>query len=441
MNILTSLGHKHLDGHKDLTAYRDIVRFDPETVMISAVDNKGAVLKDRLSEGVAVKVGTVLGVRPDFDLPVTSSVSGTIEGIVKSFNPVLNRPTEFFLIRNDKKYEEIRVEPLKSEAIEKIVEKLKEGGLVGLGGAGFPTYIKYKTPAKIDHILINAVECEPYLTTDYKQTSAEIDHVIDAANILVKALGAKSAIIAIKKTKIDLINLLKDRLAQESLVVLRTVPDVYPAGWERTLVQTVLKRDYANLPSEAGAIVSNVQTLAAAGHLFKDGKLPSLRVYTFAGSGLKESYNVLAPIGTKVKEIIENIGGYKTEQVVLINGGPMTGKMMRTDDFVLSASSSGVVVYDKKDLESNLDIEPCLRCGVCVDHCPSNLQPVLLKDALLREDYARCRDLGIMSCVECGLCSAVCPAKINLRQAFSKGKLMTRLKAPEAPKSDKKESK
>lgn len=431
MNILTSLGHRHLDGHKELTAHKDIVRFDPETVLIPAFDNKGAALKDRLAEKAEVKVGTVLGVRLDFNLPVRSPVSGTIEGIVKSFSTTLNRPAEFFQIRSDGKYEEETIDPLSSENLDDVVERLRLGGLVGLGGAGFPTYLKYKTTAKIDHILINAVECEPYLTTDYKQTAAEIDYVIYAAKILVKAVKAQSAIIVIKKTKADLIALVAEKLAGEKLVELRTIGDFYPAGWERTIVQTIMKKDYDRLPCEAGAIVSNVQTLAAAGHLFKEGRFASRRVYTFAGPGFKNNSNVLAPVGTKVKEIVEALGGYSQEEVVLVNGGPMTGKMMRTDDFPLLAQSSGIVAYTMDSLKICLETEACLRCGLCVDHCPANLQPVLMKDALLREDYARCRQLGILSCVECGLCSAVCPSRINLRQSFVKGKLLTRLKAPE----------
>lgn len=434
MNILTSFGRKHLAGHKELTAHKDIVHFDPKEVHIFAVSNKGEELKDPLAVGAKVKCGTVLGTRPDFNIPVTSSVSGTISKIEMRFNPVLGRPTKCFVIENDQKYEKELLKPLQSDpSITELVEALRVGGIVGLGGAGFPTYIKYSTDKKIEDILINDVECEPYLTTDYVATKLQIDKVIKAAEVLVKATGASKATIAIKKTKTDLISLVKEKLQNHEKVVLKTVSDVYPMGYERTLVKAVYNKKYDKLPIEAGVIVNNFQTIAAIHDLIFLGKRPDLRIYTFSGNGLKNPVNVEAPYGTLLHEINEFLG-YASENVIIVYGGPMTGKTLRSAEVPLLVNASGIIVYDEAKFLKSIKSDACLRCGACVDHCPVNLQPVLIYDALKVKNYEKAMKLGITDCLECGLCSACCPSHINLAAAIAKDKMIARLKAPQVKK-------
>mgnify|MGYP001037972427 CR=1 FL=1 len=428
MNILTSLGRKHLNGHKGLTADRPTVHYDPDFVYIPATDNKGVDLKDALTAGSKVKCQTVLGVRADFNIPVFSSVSGEIVEIKKIYNKSLLRAANYFVIKNDKKYTEETSKPTSENLTkEELVEFLRSNGFTGLGGAAFPTYIKYKTDAKIDHILINDVECEPYLTTDYTSTGEYIDDVVLAATRLASAMGVKDVVIAIKKNKLKAIEHIKKALEGNSLIRLVLVKDVYPAGYERTLIKMVFKKEYNVLPSEVGVIVNNFQTMASIGKALKgEGRL-SRRYFTFSGEALNSPANVYAPYGTMINEIIEAIGGVNTSKYSIVAGGPMMGRPLRQIDIPLAEADSGVTVLRLSQLEVGKDV-PCLRCGECVDHCPMYLQPVLMYQALNRNDYERANKLGILSCVECGLCSAVCPSHIELTNKFASAKPIVKIK-------------
>lgn len=428
MNILTSLGRKHLNGHKDLTADKTTVLYDPEYVYIPATDNKGVDLSDSLSVGSKVKCHTVLGRRADFNLPVFSSVSGEIVEIKKVYNKSLLRAANYFVIKNDKKYENEKLKPVENDLTkEELVNFLQENGFTGLGGAAFPTYIKYKTDAKIDHILINDVECEPYLTTDYTSTGEYIDDVIYAATKLAKAMGVSDVVISIKKNKVKAIEKIRKALEGNTLVRLVLVKDVYPAGYERTLIKMVFHKEYKVLPSEVGVIVNNFQTMASIGKTLKgEGRL-SRRYFTFSGEALNNPANVLAPYGTMINEIIDHIGGVKTAKYSIFAGGPMMGRPLRQSDIPLAEADSGVTVLSLSQLEVGREV-PCLRCGVCVDHCPMYLQPVLMYQALQRSDYDRANKLGLLSCVECGLCSAVCPSHIELTNKFASAKPIVKIK-------------
>lgn len=428
MNILTSIGRKHLNGHKGLTAEKKVVRYDPDYVYISATDNKGVELQDILPVGSKVKCQTVLGKRADFGIPVLSSVSGEIVEIKKVFNKSLLRPANYFVIKNDKKYETEKSEPVTKDLTkEELAKFLQDHGYTGMGGAAFPTFIKYKTDAKIDHILINDVECEPYLTTDYAATFEEMENVIYAAEKLANTMGVKDVVIAIKKTKAKAIEHINNCLKDHPLIRLVCVKDVYPAGYERTLIKMIFHKEYKALPSEVGIIVNNFQTMAWIGSTLRTGVRPTSRIYTFSGEALKEPQNVLAPSGTLINEIIDNVCGLKATKYTILSGGPMMGRPLRQSDIPLAEADSGVTVLPLAQLEVGKAV-PCLRCGICVDHCPMYLQPVLMFQALKRNDYNAANKLGILSCVECGLCSAVCPSHIELTAKFSASKPIVKIK-------------
>lgn len=430
MNNLNAVGHKHIIGHKELTDHKSPLRFDPDFVYISAVDNKGLPLKDKLAAGEKVLRGTVLGTRPDFSIPVISSVSGTIKEVKKLFNSTLGRPTDFFVIENDKKYEAVDRPLLKDDiSKEEFISAVQNAGLVGMGGAGFPTYLKYKTDKKISYLIVNAVECEPYLTTDYKALQERLNSVIVGMEKIVKTFGLDKAYLCFKKSKKDLIEPVKKALQGHDKLELHLVPDVYPAGYERTLVKFVLKKTYNVLPIEVGAVVNNVETIAQIGDLFIGTENLGFRTYTFSGDALKNNNNVICPVGTLIGEIIKFLGGYNTEDnVMIVIGGPMTGKAARSEEIALMNNNSGITVFNIKKLEHEYKPVACWHCGKCIEVCPSSLQPVLIRMALGREDYKSADKLGIMSCVSCGSCSAICPSHIDLAQDFAKGKLITKIK-------------
>lgn len=436
-HFLATDGMTKIDGHKHPQADSPIITFEPDKVYIQAVDNKGLPLNEKLNVGDPVCIGTRLGVRGDFGLPVYSSVSGKIVAIEKKTSPVVGRPVDHFVIENDKKNTKVTLEPLKEQTKESVVSKLKEGSIVGLGGAGFPTFIKYnvKNDVVIDTIVVNAVECEPYLTTDYLEGSDKMEDMFYALPILLGAVKANKALICVKEGKTKLIEATKEAIKNHPEVnaELRIVPDRYPMGFERTLIREVLHREYEMLPSECHVIENNIQTLEAAGRLFRDGDVISRRVITISGEGVTQEANYDVPVGTIVNDVIVNNGGYSKEEIKLINGGPMCGKALMTTEIPVSLASGGFTIKEKYDFRA----EPCWKCGKCIDHCPMGLQPVQIQMAINRNDIERCYDLGALKCVECGLCSFVCPSHIDVSANVSKAKMMVRLKFKPGTQSEK----
>lgn len=427
IHIFSSKGQVHLDGHKELSKNEPVVEFMPEKVLIPAVDNKGVALANLVEVGATVQKGSLLGVRQDFQIPVYSPVTGTVAAVVKVMSPVVGRPVNFLQITVEKEQgEEVKLAPLASDDKESVVAKLKEGGIVGLGGAGFPTYIKYNTKDPIDTILINAVECEPYLTTDYVEGIERISDVFLALPALLKASGAQRVVIATKSDKVHLIEAIEKGIAESGMtnVTCAKVKDVYPMGWEKTLIKAALKREYDGLPSKCGVIVNNLQTVMAIGRLFAYGEVITSKVFTVSGKVSKPG-NYRAPVGTVIADLIGAAGGYSNTEAIVLAGGPMTSKPLANDSIPTFLQTSGVTVLDRVVRRT----EPCLRCGTCVDHCPANLQPVSINEAAERLDIALAKSFNADACVECGICSYVCPSHIDLTANIAKMKLMIRLKA------------
>ena len=437
IHIFTSKGQLHLDGHKDLSKDEPIQTVQPAKVYVPAVCNKGAPLAGALAVGTKVKKGTLLGVRNDFQLPVYSPVCGEITGLVKLTSLAIGRPVNFFEITVGPDEGEEKLLPLAAHDRESVVAKLKEGGIVGLGGAGFPAYIKYNTKDPIDTVLINAVECEPYLTTDYVEGIARMEDAFLAFPALLEATGAKEIVIATKNNKVALIESMLKSMAKhpelQGRVRVVKVPDAYPMGWEKTLIKAALHRTYDGLPSQAGVIVNNLQTMMAIGRLFAFGEVITSKVFTVSGE-VGAPGNYLAPVGTPMIDLIKAAGGYSYETVALLAGGPMTSKAVMNDQTPTLLATSGLTVLNPLRIPAE---EPCLRCGACTDHCPANLQPVEIKDADLVGDLERARALKAEACVECGLCAYVCPSHINVTAHVAKMKLMIRLKAAPKPAAKK----
>lgn len=438
-HFLATDGMTKIDGHKYPHCDTPIIKYDPDKVYIQAVDNKGLPLSEMVKVNDTVCVGTVLGIRNDFNLPVYSSVSGKVVAIEKKTSTTVGRLVDHFVIENDKKYTKVNLPKLTSRTKEAVVDLLKKGSIVGLGGAGFPTFIKYnvKPGTVIDTILVNAVECEPYLTTDYVEGARSVNDMFYALPILMEIVEAKQAIIACKENKKHLIDAIKNAINEHKEVnaKLVLVKDRYPMGFERTLIREVLKREYEVLPSECHVIENNIQTLEAAGRLFRDGEVITRRVITIAGEAVATPNNYDVPVGTMLNDIVVNNGGYSCEEVKVINGGPMCGKAVLTTEIPVLLQTGGFTILHRYDIKA----EPCWKCGACVDHCPMGLQPVQIQMAINRGDVERCHDLQVEKCVECGLCSFVCPSHIDVSANVSKAKLMARLKFKPGVKSQKEE--
>ncbi len=418
----------HLNGQKELTLHNEIVTVKPKgEVYIPLSNGNNAAVEVLVKEGDQVQVGTLLAKRSvPFIVPLYSSVSGTV-GPVKSMMHAVLRPCDHLVIHNDGKYDKIQAfKPLDFESAsrQELVDFIMNSGLQGCGGAGFPAYMKYKNPVDIHTLIINAVECEPYITADYRVMNEYIEDLIYGTRALLKVSTAKEAIIALKKNKVELSKKIQALLTNEPNIKVFLTPDLYPMGWERTLVYKYAHKHYDKLPSEVGIIVNNATTAVTLAQSLKLGKASDEKIVTFSGDGLKHPVNVRVPYGTLVKEIIEAIGGYASEDVLLIAGGPMMGKTIPTDQFVITQYANAITVIKTKPLEAL----PCMRCGRCNDTCPAGLLPVRINNAEAAADLDLIVKLRADQCIECGLCTYICPSRIDVAEGVRRAKRALQLR-------------
>ena len=411
---------KHLNGHKELTTSSAVTTLSPEKVYI-ALAQGNAKIDVLVSEGDYVKVGTKIAQRNDhFYVPMFASVSGKVLGIEKRFH-TSRRKVDHLVIENDNKYEVeegLTTLDYESATKEEIVDFIKEKGLVGCGGAGFPTYVKYNGVTTCETLIINAVECEPYITSDYRGIHNYLEEFIAGVRAFFKASGAKTCKIGVKVTKKEFIQELSKSLAGDPEINVIPVPDVYPMGWERTLIKELEKKRYDRLPIEVGCIVSNATTAIAMGNAMLHGTPIVRKIVTVSGDGINNPLNVEVPVGTPACELIAACGGYAAESVKLLGGGPMMGPAQMNDEFTVYPQSNAFTVLKFEDeLET-----PCLRCGSCVEHCPAGLQPVNIMNAEETKNKELLDKLNYAACIECGMCTYVCPSKIEVTEHIRRAK-------------------
>jgi Na+-translocating ferredoxin:NAD+ oxidoreductase subunit C len=428
MNIFTALKPLHIDGRKERSAHNPIldIPFEFKKLMyVPLVGPNGVDIDLKSKIGDHVLVGQVLGVRKDMDVPFFSSVSGTIVKKENKYHPIVGRPVPHYVIENDGKDQQaFTIKPLSMDATkDQIVNQMKIGGLTGLGGSGFPTYFKYQSVKDVEYILINGVECEPYLSTDYLAAKNYAEEVLKGSELFRIAAGADKVIIAFKSTKVAIKEALQPFLSQYPHIAVRSVPDIYPMGWERTLVKTVLNRDYDKFPVEANVIVSNITSAIALHNLVLLGQPVTERILTLSGAGLHQEVNVRVPVGMLMSDVVKAIGGYAMDSVTAFIGGPMSAKAVKDDQFAVQPHFGGYTVLAPIASQE----EACLRCGACTSNCPANLQPIEIKLALDSNNNARLLKLDAMKCVECGICTYVCPSKIEVTEAVRQGKAKTRI--------------
>lgn len=428
MSIWIGAMQKHLEGHKGLTDHNDIVRVDAgKFVYIPLMSMFSTNIEVLVKEGDSVKVGTMIAKRNDhMTVPFFSSVSGKVVGKQTIMHAVL-KPLEHLVIENDGLYEkEQPFSPIDFEKAtrEELVDFMMNAGIVGCGGAGFPTYMKYKNPQNISTLIINAVECEPYITADYREISDNIDDLVLGVKAMLKLSTAKEAWIAIKSPKKELIAKVRAALVGVSGIVVKEVPDMYPMGWERTLVYQLLKKRYDRLPSEIGCIVNNATTAIAFAKAIRTGMPIVEKILTFSGNGIKTPANVNVPVGVKTAEIVAKLGGYVSEDVLLIAGGPMMGKTIPNDQFVVTPYGNAVTILKTEKIDS----VACLRCGRCNDTCPAGLLPVRINNAEQAADLDTIVKLRADQCIECGLCTYVCPSKLDVAEGVRRAKRILQLK-------------
>ena len=420
MSFLTGPMHHHLDGHKDLTNHKEILRLEEPDVIWIPLNNGAAPCTPLVNVGDEVKVGTKIAERNDhFYLPLFSPVSGTVTGIEKKMNSSMKMVDHMRIENDHKKTVEKPFEPFDYEKAtrEELLDFVKNAGMLGLGGAGFPTYVKYLKPEGIKSFIINGVECEPYLTTDYRSMMDNLELLKTGTLAMFKLSKAERGCVAVKEDKVDLIAELK-KTFEGTPIEIRTVPDIYPAGWERTLVWLLEQKRYDRLPAEVGCIINNASTAIALADALLNGMPVTHKLVTVSGDGVADPHNVYVPVGTTAHDIVQACGGYTSEDCMIIAGGPMMGSAIPNDTFVVGPANNGLTVLKHEPL----NVVKCLRCGKCTEMCPSGLEPVRINNAEKVKDIETLKKLDTLSCIECGLCSYICPSKIDVTEGIRRAK-------------------
>ncbi|MBQ4616903.1 MAG: electron transport complex subunit RsxC [Clostridia bacterium] len=420
--------------HRKNTADRETVKMSvPETVILSMAQHIGPPCKPTVKVGDTVEVGQVVGDSDAFlSAPVHASVSGEVTAITTIVMPS-GQPAEAVVIRSDgeQRVHESVVPPT-VESYDDFVKAVRDSGLVGLGGAGFPTHVKLqpKNLEEVDTVIVNAAECEPYITADYRECMENSWNIVSGMQTVMEYLDTQRVIIAIEANKPDAIATLTDIAKTVSKpgreVLVHTLPARYPQGAEKVLIAEVTGRKVppGKLPADVGCVVMNVTSVSVLAWYLKSGMPLVEKRLTIDGSAVKEPKNVLVPLGTPIKDVMAFCGGYKEEPRKILMGGPMMGIALRDDELPILKQNNAILAFAEEELLPAPSA--CIRCGRCASVCPMSLTPPVLATAYAKEDAKELEKRGIMVCMECGSCAYVCPANRPIVQTMRLAKDLVR---------------
>lgn len=395
----------------------------PKIAVISLAQHIGAPAEAVVKRGDTVKVGQLIGKAKGF---ISANIHASVSGTVKSVDEVINAmgmsvPAVTIEVEGDVWDENIdRSDALISAcdlSAKEIVERVAAAGIVGMGGATFPANVKLMVPdgKTAEYLVINGVECEPYLTADQRLMEEHSSEIAIAIHLIAGALGVKKAFVGIENNKPKAIAAMSAAVASFQNIEIVPLRVMYPQGGEKQLLDAVLDRQVPSgaLPIEVGAVVQNIGTMYAVYQAVQKRKPLFERVVTVTGKSVKEPKNLLTRIGTPTKELIEYCGGVPEDTAKIIDGGPMMGRAVANLDGVINKGSSGVLIMGRKEVEV-VEESPCIRCSKCVSVCPMGLEPYYLNNLADYSRFAECGEHGAMDCIECGSCSYTCPAQIRL---------------------------
>lgn len=423
MAKLTFVGGIHPYEGKELTKDKPIKAVLPKGDLVYPVSQHiGAPATPIVAVGDHVLTGQKIAEASGF---VSAPIYATVSGTVKSIEPrrlATGGMCNSIIVENDEKYEEVEkpvVKPLEEMTPKEIVDAVREAGVVGMGGAGFPTAVKFspKEPEKIEYVIANCSECEPYLTSDYRRMIEEPELLLGGLKIAVSIFPNAKGILAIEDNKPDCIAKFRELTKDEPNISVKPLQTKYPQGAERMLIYACTGRTINSklLPADAGCIVDNVDTLCAVNRAVTEGRPLMERIVTITGDAVVEPRNYKVRIGTSYKELIEDAGGFVSEPAKIISGGPMMGFAVFDLDVPTTKTASALTCFTKDEVA---EFEPtaCINCGRCVEVCPEQLIPKNLADYVEHgNDDAFVSQYGL-ECCECGCCSYVCPARRQLTQ-------------------------
>ncbi len=431
MGLKTFPGGVHPPGSKKYSKASAIETMPvPEKVIIPLSQHIGAPAKPIVKVGDLVKTGQVIAEAGGFvSIPMHASISGKITKIAKYPHPTgtMQMAIEITGDGNDEWIELEEREDFASLSVDEIKAKISAAGICGMGGAGFPTHVKLSPPADkpIDTVVLNGVECEPYLTADYRIMLEQGEQIIEGLKIIMKVCNAKKGVIGIEANKPDAIAAMKELVKNESNLSVAGLKIKYPQGAEKQLIYAATKRKVPNkggLPMDIGVVVQNVGTAIAIYDAIRFGKPLIDRVITVTGRIVKKPSNLQARIGTLYSTLLDHCEGTTEAIGKVVSGGPMMGFAIPTLDTPMTKGSSGLLILDEKEAHKNEE-STCLRCGRCVDICPLNLVPSLIANSVRYNDFEAAERYGVMDCMKCGSCAYVCPSHIKLIQWIDIGKL------------------
>lgn len=418
-------GGVHPSERKERSEHKALQKFpEPETVVIPLSMHAGAPANAIVQVGDTVKVGQKIGEAAGFiSSPVHSSVSGTVTAIENHKHATRGESLSVVIASDGKNTLHESVKPHKSlEELtpDEIVEIVREAGIVGMGGAGFPTSVKLKPPKPIDTILLNGCECEPLLTADHRVLLEYADDVIFGLKAMIKTVGAEKGIIVIEDNKPDAIALMEEKTSEIENIEVVTAKTKYPQGAEKMLIKRVMKRQVPSggLPADVGCVVANISTTKAVSDAIQTGMPLIERVVTVTGEKLKNPGNYLVKIGTNTKDLVDYCGGVTDEDVMFKAGGPMMGFVLSDLNVPIMKGSNGIIAVEPEVSKES----PCIKCGRCVDVCPMDLSPLYFAKYADEENWTAMKEINVMDCLECRSCEYICSSKIPLVSKIKAGK-------------------
>ncbi len=427
---LTFRGGVHPDDHKAGTEHKSIVLLSPPKELVyPMVQHIGAPCKPLVAAGDRVLMGQKIGDVDAFvSSPVHSSVSGVVKAVERRRHPN-GSMVEAVVVENDGKDEQVpEIHEYHDYASLDRGDKLRlvrEAGIVGMGGAGFPTQIKLAPPSgtKVDCVIVNGAECEPYLTSDHRVMVETPELVLDGLQMVMDILGVGHAYIGIEENKPDAISAMRQVADKRRGVEVKILRTKYPQGSEKHLIKAITGREVPSgkLPADIGVVVNNVDTCAAVYHAISHRRPVMSRVVTVSGDGVVSSSNFRVRLGTPFSEVLSHAGGLKETARKVVMGGPMMG-IAQFDLSVPVVKGTSAILAFTEDALSHKEEAPCIKCGKCVEKCPMGLMPLFLNAYARRGDLEKCLDYHIMDCIECGVCSYLCQCDKHPVQAIKVAK-------------------
>lgn len=396
-----------LQNHKKISITDNIEEFDSPNFVYIPLSNRGddnttVFIK---KNDYVYKNQLIAKVKGKYAIPIFSSVSGVVSDIIPE--NTIHGKLKCAVIKNDFKELEEERNRIEIKTKEEFIKLLYDCGVVGLGGGAYPTYLKYKQAKNIETLIVNCVEGEPYVTSDYMIVNNYIQDVLETLDKIMNIFDIKECFIAILVASDALKEKIKSHLGTYPKIKLIEVPNLYPMGWEKYLVRYIKHLDYDNIPTDKEIIVNNISTIYSIYEAFKYQKPQIDRIVTFSGDSINNPHNIRIKIGTKIKEVLPKLS---VSDSIIINGGVMMGRVACPDTIITKESKA--ILFMKNVVTG--DIKDCIKCGKCVRVCPVKLSPVVICDNVDNE-YAL-KKLNVSKCISCGLCSYICPAKIEVRK-------------------------